>query len=126
MNFDQLVTFLPVADLDRSRRFYEDTLGLELVLDQGDCRIYRVGAGDAFVGICARSAAAPSDGVMVTLVTSDVDAWHDRLIGAGVTCDRPPARNEQYSLHHAFYRDPDGHVIEVQTFLDPAWPAPRA
>lgn len=126
MHFDQLVTFLPVSDLDRSRRFYEDTLGLELVLDQGDCRIYRVGSGDAFVGICVRPAAEPSDGVMVTLVTQDVEGWHERLVGAGVRCDRPPARNEQYALHHAFYRDPDGHVLEVQTFLDPAWPGPRA
>jgi len=121
MPFDQLVTFLPVADLSRSVAFYEEVLGLELALDQGDCRIYRV-AGEAFIGVCQRPGASPSDGVMVTLVTQDVDSWHERMTEAGVVCDRPPAVNEQYRLHHGFYRDPDGHVIEVQTFLDPAWP----
>jgi len=126
MQFDQLVTFLPVSDLERSGRFYEETLGLELVLDQGDCRIYRVGSGEAFVGICARVPAEPSDGVMVTLVTQDVEGWHRRLLEAGVRCDRPPAHNDEYALHHAFYRDPDGHVLEVQTFLDPSWPSPQA
>lgn len=122
--FDQQVTFLPVADLERAVGFYEGVLGLELALDQGDCRIYRV-AGDAFVGICRR-ASGGSDGVMVTLVTDDVDGWHERLEAAGVVCDTPPGQNKTYNLYHAFYRDPDGHVIEVQTFLDPDWPKPTA
>ena len=125
MEFAQQVTFLPVADLSRSVQFYGTTLGLEEVLDQGDCRIYRV-AGEAFIGVCARQAAAPRDGVMVTLVSDDVDGWHRRLIEAGTRCDAPPTHNEKYQLYHAFYRDPDGHILEVQQFLDPAWPAPGA
>jgi len=120
MTFDQLVTFLPVHDLDRAVLFYEDVLGLELVLNQGDCRIYRV-AGEAFIGVCTRRTPGSSDGVMVTLVTDDVDGWHTRLLDANVQCDHPPSRNDAYDLHHAFYRDPDGHIIEVQTFLDPTW-----
>lgn len=121
MPFDQLVTFLPVADLTRSAQFYEQVLELELVLDQGDCRIFRV-ASDSFIGICQRPGAKPSEGVMVTLVTPNVDAWHRRLSEMRVVCDRPPTLNQKYRLHHAFYRDPDGHVIEIQTFLDPSWP----
>lgn len=123
MKFDQQVTFLPVADLDRSVKFYADVLGLETALDQGDCHVFKV-AAEAFIGVCGRSDAAPSTGVMVTLVTPDVDGWHERLIGAGVVCDSEPAPNEKYLLYHAFYRDPDGHVIEVQKFLDPRWPSP--
>ncbi|MEZ5282728.1 MAG: GNAT family N-acetyltransferase [Acidimicrobiales bacterium] len=117
--FGQQVTFLPVSDLSTSAAFYGQVLGLDLVLDQGDCRIYRV-AADAFVGICERDARA-TDGLMLTLVTGEVDRWHDRLVAAGVVCDRPPAHNAKYNLYHGFYRDPDGHVIEVQTFLDPNW-----
>ena len=58
-------------------------------------------------------------------VTDQVETWHERLVEAGVVCDTPPKINETYHLHHAFYRDPDGHVIEVQQFLDPNWPDPH-
>ena len=60
----------------------------------------------------------------MTLVTDDVDGWHRRLTAQGVTCERPPGHNDKYRLHHAFYRDPDGYLIEIQQFLDPAWPSP--
>lgn len=124
LGFGQQVTFLPVSDLHASIRFYGEVLGLREVLDQGDCRIYEVN-GDAFVGICARPSAGPVESMMFTLVTDRVDDWHDRIAAAGVVCDKAPTRNDKYDLYHAFYRDPDGHVIEVQQFLDPAWPKPR-
>ncbi|MDH3306259.1 MAG: VOC family protein [Acidimicrobiia bacterium] len=121
MRFEQHITFLPVADIDVSDLFYRTTLGLELALDQGDCRIYRI-ARDAYLGICVRDPAGPSPGVMITLVTHDVDTWHRRLLDAGTPCDRPPTRNERYGIYQAFYRDPDGHVIEIQRF-DGQFPA---
>jgi catechol 2,3-dioxygenase-like lactoylglutathione lyase family enzyme len=61
---------------------------------------------------------------LVTLVTDDVDAEHARLVAAGVSCEKEPSHNPKYNLYHAFYRDPDGFLIEVQRFLDPAWPRP--
>ena len=119
--FSQQVTFLLVADLEVSSRFYQHCLGLELVLDQGDCRIFRV-ASTAFVGICERSDRGDPNSVLVTLVTDDVDGRHQALVAAGVSCEKTPQLNETYNVYHAFYRDPDGYLIEVQRFLDPAWP----
>ncbi len=52
VSFDQQVTFLYVRDLERSARFYGETLGLEQVLNQGLARIYRIGSGNAFLGVC--------------------------------------------------------------------------
>lgn len=118
--FEQHITFLSVADLDRAAHFYGGVLGLPLALDQGDCRIYTVSAS-AFVGVCLRPDAVSPDGVIVTLVTDDVDGWHERLVAAGVPCDRAPNHNERYRLYQAFYRDPDGYLIEIQRFLDPLW-----
>jgi len=57
----QQVTFLYVADLEATHRFYSDLLGLPLVLDQGTCRIYRA-AGEAFLGFCRRGAALQPPG----------------------------------------------------------------
>lgn len=124
-SFDQFVTFIYVRDLHASAAFYENLLGLPLVLDQGSCRIYRV-AGDAFLGICQRRDAVappPSDALILTLVTHDVDGWHRYLAEGGVVVEKPPQYNPAYNIYHCFLRDPDGYLVEIQRFLDPAWPA---
>jgi catechol 2,3-dioxygenase-like lactoylglutathione lyase family enzyme len=119
---DQQVTFVYTRDLERSARFYAETLGLELVLDQGACRIFRV-AGEAFLGVCTDPArAVVPEGFTLTFVTPDVDAWHERLAAAGVAIEGPPAENTRFRIYNFFARDPDGYLIEFQRFLDPAWP----
>jgi catechol 2,3-dioxygenase-like lactoylglutathione lyase family enzyme len=117
---DSLITFLYVADIERSALFYEGVLGLPLVMDQGDCRIYRVGEA-AFIGVCQRATDRTSAGVLITLVTDEVDEWHARLAAAGTPVDQPPTKSETYPIRNAFFRDPDGHRIEVQSFDDPDW-----
>lgn len=120
--FRQQVTFLSTRDLAAAAHFYEELLGLPLVLDQGACRIYRV-AGDAFLGVCARDDAPTPAGAIVTLVTHDVDGWYARLVARGVVFDQPPAYNPRFDIYHCFLRDPGGWLLEIQQFLDPAWPA---
>ncbi len=119
--FEQYVTFHPVADLERSDAFYRGVLGLELVLDQGTCRVYRV-CGSGFLGVCAREGAQPSEGVILTLVSQDPDAWGSYLEGVGVTLHKRPAFNPRYQIYHLFVCDPDGHMLEIQRFEDPRWP----
>lgn len=121
--FDQQVTFLYTDDLAATARFYEDILQLPLTLDQGSCRIYRT-SRDAFIGLCERAAPAAPDGVIITLVSGQVDAWHERLLAYGVPIEKPPTLNAAYNIYHLFIRDPNGYLVEIQTFLDPAWPQP--
>jgi catechol 2,3-dioxygenase-like lactoylglutathione lyase family enzyme len=113
--FDQQITFLYTSDLDATARFYEETIGLPLALDQGDCRIYRV-SRDGLLGFCRRTAAPQPAGVIVTLVTQDVDGWHARLAGRGVAFEHPPAYNPKYGIYHCFLRDPNGYLLEIQRF----------
>ncbi|MBN1178969.1 MAG: VOC family protein [Anaerolineae bacterium] len=118
---DQQITFLYTRDLAETARFYEDVLGLPLALDQGSCRIYRVSAG-GYVGFCRREEAPERPaGVIVTLVTQEVDAWYRRLTGLGVAFEKPPSVNPAYNIYHCFLRDPNGYLIEIQRFLDPDW-----
>jgi len=121
----QHVTFVYVADLERSASFYAGALGLKLTLDQGPCRIYRV-TRDAFIGTCTRADAPRPDGVIMTLVVptrEDVDAWAEHLTRLGVALEKPPTYHETYDIYHVFIRDPDGYLVEVQVFEDPTWPA---
>ena len=119
---DQQVTFLYTRDLEATTIFYQEVMGLTLILDQGSCRIYRI-SGDSFLGFCQREDAPQSpQGIIFTLVTTVVDAWYEFLSGKGVVFEKPPTRNTTYNIYHCFLRDPNGYLLEIQQFLDPAWP----
>ena len=121
--FTQQVTFLYTADLEKTAVFYETVLELPLVLDQGACRIYQVGGG-SFLGFCRHlNSGELSQGVIITLVSEDVDGWYAYLRDKGVTFEKEPQLNEQFNIYHCFLRDPNGYLLEIQRFLDPAWPA---
>ena len=117
---DAQITFLPSSDLARSRTFYEGVLGLRLVTDQGICHIYRA-TSEAFIGACLKETVLSTDGVIVTLVTDDVDDWCERITAAGGRIDRGPDHSERFGIYHAFPRDPDGNLLEIQRFDDPGW-----
>lgn len=117
--FDQQVSFFYTHDLDTTAHFYEQVLGLTLARDQGDCRIYQV-SSDGYIGFCLRPKAPVSpQGVIITLVTDEVDAWHVRLQERGISFEKPPTLNPTYLIYHCFLRDPNGYLIEIQQFLNP-------
>lgn len=119
-DFDAQITFCYTKNLAATAAFYEDVMGLPLALDQGTCRIYRV-ARDAYLGFCERVEGARPDGVILTLVTDDVDGWHQRLTAKGVPCEKTPVYNPTYKIYQSFFRDPNGYLIEIQRFEDPRW-----
>lgn len=121
---DDHVTFLFCSDLARSEAFYRDVIGLELVLVQQTCRIFRV-CGSAYLGVCERDPGEGDKPIIVTLVSDELEAWHGRLTAEGVACDGAPRHNPKYDIVHFFATDPDGYKLEFQRFLDPAWPGNR-
>ncbi len=123
--FDQQVTFIYTKNLEVSSAFYNDTLGLELVLDQGGCHIFKV-SSNGFLGVCQCNNKRPvlPEGIIITLVTQDVDGVYEKLKSKGITFDHPPKKNEEYNIYHCFLSDPDCYKLEIQTFFDPAWPPP--
>ncbi len=120
----QQVTFLHTAVLAETAVFYQTILGLPLVLDQGVCQIFQA-APNAFLGFCQHLEAAKPEGVILTLVADDVDGWHDYLRAQGVPIEKPPTLYERFNIYHCFFRDPNGYLLEIQRFLDPAWPAAK-
>lgn len=95
------ITFLKTDNLEDTAWFYESLIGLELALDQGVCRIYRV-AGNAFIGFC-RSAEKPEPKyVLLTWVTDDVDGSYEELVARGAVFDQIPTFNPQYNIYHCW------------------------
>jgi catechol 2,3-dioxygenase-like lactoylglutathione lyase family enzyme len=121
---EQQITFLYTKNLAATANFYEEIMGLTLVLDQGSCRIYATGS-ISFLGFCEReSATIENTSVIFTLVTQDVDGWFRMLSERGVQFEKSPEFNTRYQIYHCFLRDPNGYLIEIQRFEDPRWPNP--
>lgn len=124
MNPDAFISFLPSSNLERSADFYSRVLGLELVLDQGTCLIYRL-TDSAYVGVCQREPFDNVQPVITTIVADDVDGWHRRITTAGWMDVTDPEHSEEYALTHIWVKDPDGNQLEVQRFDDPDWANPH-
>jgi catechol 2,3-dioxygenase-like lactoylglutathione lyase family enzyme len=120
-SIEQQITFLYTPDLSGTAHFYEQMMGLDLVLDQGTCRIYAT-APNAFLGFCERAETKIDPAAVIfTFVTEDVDGWYAKLKDEGIEFEKPPALNPQYQIYHCFLRDPNGYLIEIQRFEDPRW-----
>lgn len=121
----QQITWVYTRDLEGTARFYGETLGLELVLDQGGCRIYRTSA-TSFLGVCPVRPGRHVEpkGAVITMVTRDVDAWHEMLKEKGVRILEPPAHHASFAVYCLFAADPNGYMLEFQEFRTPAWKMP--
>jgi catechol 2,3-dioxygenase-like lactoylglutathione lyase family enzyme len=114
------ITFLKTRDLEQTTAFYTGVMGFALALDQGGCRIFTIRPG-AHLGFCRTDGSTGSPEVILTLEVADVQAVTAALEAAGVPVEVQPRFNPQYNITQAFLRDPNGYLIEIQHFLDPAW-----
>jgi catechol 2,3-dioxygenase-like lactoylglutathione lyase family enzyme len=102
------------ADLERSRRFYRDALGLAVYREFGPAGdpgvVFFLGQGLLEV---SGHGPGPSPGpVTIWLQVRDVRAEHARLAAAGVRVLRDPVE-EPWGLTEMWIEDPDGVRIVV-------------
>jgi catechol 2,3-dioxygenase-like lactoylglutathione lyase family enzyme len=100
------------SDLDRSRRFYRDVLGLAIYREFGPPDdpgvVFFLGPG--LLEVSGHTAGNAGDSVMIWIQVRDVHAEHARLAGAGVPIIRGPA-SEPWGLIEMWIQDPDGVQI---------------
>ncbi|MEJ1156664.1 VOC family protein [Prosthecomicrobium sp. N25] len=119
--FAQQITWIYTYDLPSTARFYAEGLGLEQVLDQGMCRVFRA-TPHSFIGVCQRpDRHVEPKGVILTLLTKDVDGWRRRMGDYGAHIETEPSYSERAQAYAFFCRDPEGYRIEFQEFRDPRW-----
>ena len=108
------------ADLDRSRRFYRDLLGLAVCREFGPAAdpgvVFFLGQG--LLEVSGRGAGAGPGPVMIWLQVRDVRAEHERLSAAGVRVVREPV-TEPWGLTEMWIEDPDGvRIVLVEVPAD--------
>jgi len=104
--------FVHVSDLARTREFYVDRLGLEVLLEHPG--YLRVGGGDGFhIGFEEREQAqVGAAGIEIVIAVDDVDATWSRLRAAGIALDTEP-HDQEWGARHAWLRDPDGYRLSL-------------
>ncbi len=131
----ELTHLLVVADLERSRSFYRDVLGATVYREYGgsscvlrflDTWLLLVIGGGPTTDKPSVTFAAPVDPDRVshemTIRVPDCRGAMATLQGRGATF-LAPASESAWEIR-AFFRDPDGHLIEISELKAPATPAP--
>ncbi len=118
---------LVVSDVERSRRFYRDALGLEEVPRPANFRFegawFRFGGTEIHLLAEAHATGGAGQGEAgsgvshgltqhLALEVDNLDAACGQLAANGVTLDGGPMPRGD-GVVQVFFRDPDGHVLEL-------------
>ena len=112
------ITFLYCLDLPGAMRFYEEVLGLPLVIDQGWSKIYRLCPG-AHVGLVDEARGmhrwAPVKPVQLCIRVPGVDDWYAYARAQGLDNLSALFQNEALGIRAFVFTDPEGYQIEIQS-----------
>jgi catechol 2,3-dioxygenase-like lactoylglutathione lyase family enzyme len=118
-------TTLPTPDPERLRTFYEQTLGFAPFAERPGAVLYRAGDGSLFA-ISKAGARATGGHTQMAFTVPDIAAEVAELRARGVVfLDYEAPRTEQGigrvgAGRAAWFNDPDGNLIGVLQFDDPA------
>lgn len=118
-----LVTIVPGVDLERARRFYRDTLGLTLVLDNPDPTTILFEAGNGSrIAIYERSQ-TKADHTVGVFIVDDLEAEIDRLASRGVLMEQydfPGLTTNELGIaempggvRSAWFLDSEGNILAL-------------
>ena len=104
------------SELERSHRFYRDTLGLAIYREFGnrDAPGLVFFLGNGLLEVSGQSTDPRESVVSIWMQVRDVQAEHRRLFTAGVPVIREP-QQEPWGLTEMWIADPDGvHIVLVE------------
>ena len=107
IKFDGLAIIFLVADLDRTRKFYKDALGLTLSVEEGYMSFKMPGVELVFFQGEPKPGTSPQ--VVFGLEHGGIDTLAERLVQQGVQVVTPVS--EAPGGWSVEYRDPDDHML---------------
>ena len=111
---------IAVKDLDRARKFYEDTLGLETKDEMGG-EVLTMKSGDTVINVYRSEFAGTNKATALTFDVDDIGAEVRELKDKGVFFESydMPGLEKQGDLYvaegmkTAWFKDPDGNIFSL-------------
>lgn len=114
MKVNRIVANIGTADPDRARAFYQDVLGLELLMDHGWIRTYGSAASMTVQVSMASEGGNGTPVPALSIEVDDVDEAHRRMVAAGFAVEYGLA-DEPWGVRRFFVRDPFGQLVNILT-----------
>lgn len=111
MTVRRVVPNLTVADLDRARDVYVETLGLTEVMNHGWIVTLADEDRRRQISLMTRDLTAPVNPDL-SVEVDDVDAAHQAAVEMGLRIVHPLS-DEEWGVRRFFFEDPAGNVVNV-------------
>jgi nitroreductase len=107
------ITFFQTRDLDQTKSFFVSKVGMKVWLEQAECVILK--HDNYLLGFCERDE-SDTQGIITFFYEkeADVDEMYEKIRDHAIG---EPVINDKYRIYHFFARDPDGRMVEFQSFL---------
>jgi catechol 2,3-dioxygenase-like lactoylglutathione lyase family enzyme len=112
MKVKRIVANIGTQDVACARSFYQDVLGLDLLMDQGWIQTFGSGAAMSVQVSVASEGGSGTPVPDLSIEVDDVDAALERMKAAGFPIEYGPA-NEPWGVRRFYVRDPFGKLVNV-------------
>jgi len=111
---------IAVKDIDRARKFYEDTLGLK-TKDEMEGELLTMKSGDTLINVYRSEFAGTNKATALTFDVDDIDSEVKDLKDKGIFFEHynMPGLEQRGDLHvaegvkMAWFKDPDGNILSL-------------
>lgn len=122
LGFKATVLWLYYKDMEGIQQFYQDRLGLSLLVDQGWAKIFQT-SPSGYIGLVDETRGMHSfseqKAVTVSFITDDLRGWFDYVKDSAAFELRATELSEDGPRVLAFVGyDPEGYYLEFDTFLE--------
>jgi predicted enzyme related to lactoylglutathione lyase len=116
MSVKRIVPDIKSKQLDVSRQFYVDVLGLEVAMDMGFIVTLVSPSNPTAQVTLMRDDDSPAILPQISVEVADVDDVHSRAVSRGLQVVYP-LTNEPWGVRRFFVTDPNGTVINVMSHI---------
>jgi catechol 2,3-dioxygenase-like lactoylglutathione lyase family enzyme len=108
----RIVANIDTRDIAAAKRFYQDVLGLEVLMDHGWLTTYGSNAKMTVQISFASQGGSDTPTPDLSIEVDDVDAALEKVKQAGIPIEYGPA-DEPWAVRRFFVRDPFGKLVNI-------------